>query len=268
MHRYVACTRSCVGIRALMAGIGLGLILLAGAVFARPAAAQSPSFAAATIRPSAAAVQFEHDGKTEITRDTLHMQDVTVSTCIKWAYGVQDSQISGPAWLGSERYDIVAKAEEPASEDQMKAMLRGLLADRFHLSFHRERKEMKALGLTIANGGAKLKPAAAPDGTPFRENSNNGTIAKSMPIGEWANFISGPLQMPVVDETGLSGKYDFAIDFTPYLPDPTKNMDGTKPDTTAILKAAMQDELGLKMEARKAQVEVLVIDHVEKPSAN
>jgi uncharacterized protein (TIGR03435 family) len=89
-----------------------------------------------------------------------------------------------------------------------------------------------------------------------------------MPIGEFADFLSGPLEMPIVDHTGLTGRYDFTIDFTPYLPDPTKNMDGTRPDTTAILKAALQDELGLKMESGKAPVEVLVVDHAEEPSEN
>ena len=89
-----------------------------------------------------------------------------------------------------------------------------------------------------------------------------------MPIGEFADFLSGPLQIPVVDRTGLTGKYDFVLDFTPYLPDPSKNMDGTRPDTTAILKAAMQDELGLKMTGATAPVEVLVIDRVEKPTQN
>jgi uncharacterized protein (TIGR03435 family) len=150
----------------------------------------------------------------------------------------------------------------------MKLMLRALLTDRFHLSFHREQREMKALVLTVASGGAKLSKAKAPDAQPFRENSANGTIAKSMPIQEFADFIAGPLQMPVVDATGLTGKYDFAIDFTPYLPEAGRNMDGTRPDTTAILKAAMHDELGLDMQARKTQVEVFVIDRAEKPSAN
>jgi uncharacterized protein (TIGR03435 family) len=89
-----------------------------------------------------------------------------------------------------------------------------------------------------------------------------------MPIGEWANFIAGPLQMPVIDETGLTGKYDFAIDFTSYLPEPGKNMDAARPDATAILKAVLQDELGLKLEGRRAQVDVMVIDSIERPSAN
>ena len=236
--------------------------LAAGAV------AQKPAFDVATIKPSKESVQFEHDGKTDFLGDTLRMRDVTVITCIKLAYHVQDRQIAGPDWLSSDHFDITAKTDGPVDEDTMKRMLQSLLADRFALSFHREPREMKVILLTVASGGAKLKPAAAPDAKPFRENSANGTIAKSMPIGEFADFISGPLEIPIVDRTGLAGKYDFTLDFTPYLPDPAKNMDGTRPDTTSILKAALNDELGLKMTASKAPVVVLVVDHVEKPSGN
>jgi len=74
--------------------------------------------------------------------------------------------------------------------------------------------------------------------------------------------------MPVVDETGLTGKYDFVIDFTPYLPDPSHNMGVDRPDSTSILMAALEGELGIKMESRKTQVEVMIVDHVEKPSQN
>ena len=232
------------------------------------AAAQKPVFEVATVRPSGQSVKFEHDGKTEFLGDTLRMQDVTVFTCIKLAYHVQDRQIAGPGWLESEHFDITAKTDGPADEDTMKQMLQSLLADRFGLGFHREPRVMNVIVLTVAKGGPRLKPTAAPDAKPFRENSANGTIAKSMPIGEFADFLSGPLQMPVVDRTGLTGKYDFDLDFTPYLPDPAKNMDGTRPDTTSILKAALNDELGLKMTAGKAPIDVLVVDHVEKPSQN
>ncbi|HKO20862.1 MAG TPA: TIGR03435 family protein [Acidobacteriaceae bacterium] len=245
-----------------------GVVCLAGMLLPLPLASQRPSFAVATIRPSAAPVAFEHDGNTQFSADTLRMQDVTVSTCIKLAYHVQDRQIIGPEWIRSDHFDITAKSDGPAEEEEMKRMLQALLADRFGLTFHREQKEMKALVLTVAPGGAKVKPAAAPDGKPLRQNSAIGTVAKSMPIAEFADFISGPLEMPVVDHTGLTGKYDFVLDFTSYLPDPAKNMDGTKPDTTAILKAALHDELGLNMESSKTQVEVLRIDHIEKPSEN
>jgi uncharacterized protein (TIGR03435 family) len=246
----------------------MGWILFPCCLIPAVSSAQQPAFAVATIRPSSGAVQFEHDGKTETSPGSLRMRDVTVSTCIKWAYGLQDSQIAGPAWIQSEHFDIVAKADGPANDEQMKQMLRTLLADRFKLSFHHLSKELKAFVLTVAKGGPKLNPAAAPEGKPFRQNSANGTVAKSITIREFGDFISGPLNMPVVDETGLTGRYDFAIDFTPYLPDPAHNMDGTRPDTTSILMAAMEGELGIKMESRKAQVEVMVIDHVEKPSEN
>ena len=232
------------------------------------ASAQTSSFAVATIHPSAADVKFEHDGSTEVTGDMLRMRDVTVDSCIKWAYDVQNSQIAGPAWMDSDRFDITAKTESPAGIDEMKTRLKALLADRFHLTFHHEQREMKALVLTVIGSGTKLKPAVAPDAPPFRENSANGTIAKSMPIREWANFIAGPLQLPVVDQTGLTGKYDFAIDFTPYLPDPGKSMSDTRPDGTALIKIVMHDQLGLNIDGRRAKVDVMVIDSVVKPSAN
>ncbi len=249
----------------------INLVLFAFLVFepfVAGAAAQKPTFEVATIRPSREAVKFEHDGKTEFLGDTLRMQDVTVDTCIKLAYHVQDRQIAGPGWLETDHFDITAKTDGPADEDTMKRMLQSLLAERFGLSFHREPREMKVIVLTVAKSGPRLTPAAAPEAKPFRENSANGTIAKSMPIGEFADFLSGPLDMPVVDHTGLTGKYDFALEFTPYLPDPTKNMDGTKPDTTSILKAALNDELGLKMAAGNAPIDVLVVDHVEKRTQN
>jgi len=230
--------------------------------------AQAQAFAVATIRPSAAAVEFERDGKTEFLRDTLQMRDVTVNTCIKVAYRVQDSQVSGPDWIGSDRFDIVAKPDGPADEAHMRLMLQALLAERFHLSFHREPRELKAMVLTVAPSGAKVSKAKAPDAPPFRENSATGTVARSMSMQEFADFLAGPLRMPLVDETGLTGKYDFAIDFTPYLPETQRGADGSRPDATIILKAALHDELGLNIEARKTQVQVMVIDHVERPSEN
>lgn len=230
--------------------------------------AQNPAFEVATIRPSKEAVKFERDGETQLLGDTLRMRDVTVNTCIKLAYHVQDRQIAGPSWLASERFDITAKTDGPADEDTVKLMVRSLLANRFGLSFHRESREMKVIILTVANGGAKLAPTATPDAKPYHQNSANGTIATSMPMAEFADFISAPLDTPVVDHTGLKGKYDFTIDFTPYLPDPGKNMDPGRPDATALLKAVLNDELGLRMEGGKASLDVLVVDHIEKPSEN
>src|ERR1017187_327695 len=103
-----------------LTGYSIGWILLTCWAIPAGLSAQQPSFAVATVRPSSAAVQFEHDGKTDTSPGSLHMQDVTVNTSIKWAYGVQDNQIAGPAWIQSERYDIIAKADGPATDEQIK----------------------------------------------------------------------------------------------------------------------------------------------------
>lgn len=240
---------------------------MSAAILLSAALASAQTFAAASIKPSAASVQFEHDGKTVATPGNLNMRDVTVAACIRFAYGVQDSQISGPAWIESDHFDIIAKADSPVAEDQLKLMMRALLADRFQLSFHRQNKELSAYALTVAKGGVKMKESAA-ETVLSRENSAVGTVARGMTMKEWADFISQPMQTPVVDLTGLPGKYDFTLDFTPYLPGGEKVMNVAYDNANGILIAAMQGELGLKMESKKENLEVLVIDRVEQPSAN
>ncbi len=239
-------------------------LLLMSAVGVRSAVAQT-GFAVATIRPSAAAVKFESDGKTETSPGTLRMRDVTVNTCIKWAYGVQDSQIAGPDWMKQDHFDITAKADGPVGDAEMKLMMQALLADRFKLGFHRQKKEMKALVLIVAKGGPKLHESAG-EGESSRQNTAMGTIAKSITMREFADFLGGPMEMPVVDKTGLQGRYDFTLDFTSYLP--VVNREYRPDDFTGALNAALQGELGLKMEARKEMVDVMVVDHVEQASEN
>jgi len=235
--------------------------------FAGIAAAQS--FTAASIRPSAQSVNNEHDGKTDITPGLLTMRDVLVTTCIEWAYGVQQSQITGPEWIGAEdaHFDIQARADEGATLDEMKAMMKALLKERFGLEFHREPKEITAYAMTIAKSGPKMKEAA-PDEKMERQNSAIGTMVKAMTMAEWGDFIAGPLRMPVVDQTGLTGRYDFQLDFTPYLPGGEHVMKVDFDNTNGIILAAMQDQMGIKLESRKLPVQMFVVDKVQKPSAN
>jgi len=222
------------------------------------------AFAVASIRPSGAPVPFEHNGKTVTSSGSLRMQDVTVGTCIRWAYGVQRSQIVGPASLEQDHYDIEAKADGPVSDAELKRMMQALLADRFKLAFHHENKELKSFSLTLAKGESKLQPSKSP-GESSRQNSATGTVAKSTTMQEFADFLSDPLNTPVVDRTGLEGRYDFVLDFTPYLP---KDQSGERPDVAYVLNATLQGELGLKLEPQKELVQVMVIDHLEKPSEN
>jgi uncharacterized protein (TIGR03435 family) len=195
------------------------------------------------------------------------MRDVTVATCIKWAYTVQDSQISGPDWLQSEHFDIIAKADDPAGNEQMKLMMRALLADRFKLAFHWQTKTLRSYVMTVDKRGDKLHESA-PDTPPFRENSAIGTVARGTTMKDFGDFIAGPLEAPVVDMTGLKGKYDFVLDFTAYLPPGEHVMKRDFDDTKSIIVAAIRGELGLDLAAKKENVEVFVIDRVEKPTAN
>ena len=243
------------------AGFAFGLAVFACTL------APAQSFAVVSIRPSAGEVQFEHDGNTQTTPGNLRMRDVTVATCIKWAYTVQDSEISVPRWLQSEHFDIIAKADEPVGDEQMKLMMRTLLADRFGLAFHRQSKTLRAYLMTVAKRGDKLHESAA-DTAPFRENSAIGTVVRGTTMKEFGDFMAGPLQAPVVDMTGLKGRYDFVLDFTAYLPAGEHVMKVDFDNTTGIIIAAMRGELGLNLESKKENVEVLVIDRVEKPSAN
>lgn len=231
------------------------------------ATASAQTFAVASIRPSAAEVQFESDGKTATTPGNLTMRDVTVATCIKWAYGVQDSQISGPEWLKSEHFDIEAKADAPVPDDQLKLMMRALLADRFKLSFHRQEKELRSYVMTVAKSGAKLHESA-PDTKPFRENSAIGTVVKAMTMREFADFMADALQTPIVDMSGMTGRYNLVLDFTPYLPPGEHVMKMEFDNSTGIIISAMKGELGLDLESKKENVEVMVIDGVEQPSDN
>jgi uncharacterized protein (TIGR03435 family) len=238
--------------------------LLGAAAYIVPFAEAQPTFAVASIRPSAAEVPFEHDGNREISPGTLRMRDVTMATCIKWAYGVQDSQIVGPTSLRAEHYDIMAKADDPAQDDQLKLMMRTLLAERFKLSFHHENKELRSYALIAAKKGPKLHVSVG-EGTSTIQNSAIGMVAKSTTMEEFANYIADPLRTPVVNKTELNGRYDFAIDFTNYLPEDANTV---RPNVISVMMSALEGELGLKLEPTKTSVEIMVVDHVEKPSAN
>jgi len=239
-----------------------GFILLVWVLSGGAACAQM-SFGVASIRPSAEAVKFEHDGETRLEPGIVRMRDVTIETCIKWAYGVQRGQVSGPGLLTSERYDITAKADDAANAVQMKLMMRALLKERFGLAFHKEKKELKSYALTVVKGGPKLKQAAA-DEIPYRQNSAMGSTVRATTMQEFADFLSDAGERPVVDKTGLSGRWDFAFDFTKYMTDEPKGIF----DFLAVLNPTLQGECGLKLEPEKDVVDVMVIDHVEKASAN
>jgi uncharacterized protein (TIGR03435 family) len=182
------------------------------------------------------------------------------------AYDVRDYQITGlPAWANSEKFSIEAKANAtippwPESNKLLCAMLQSLLAERFSLALHRESHQDTIYNLVPAKTGFKLKPAA-PDAPNGFEMLPNQIHSLAVPLEYLAGGLATVLRRPVYDKTGIVGKYDYRLNYTPD--------DATAPDPTVpTIFTALDQQLGLKLEASKGPVETIVIDRVEKLHAN
>jgi uncharacterized protein (TIGR03435 family) len=247
------------------------LVFTAGLAFVQTTTAQTaapPSFEVASIKPNLISKQGGEGSRREATQSSpgsLTMRNVTLRTCIAWAYSVQQYQVTGPGWIAEERYDVSAKAAGPAPEAEMRKMLQTLLAERFKLTLHRQQKELEALVAVVAKGGPKLKPAENPDG-PVSLGRGPGTTmtAKSISMEDAVALFSQALQMPVVDQTGIKGRYDIALDLTPYIADVSKQGAADMDVIIDLMNRVGQEQFGLKLEPRKAPVEMLVVDAAEK----
>jgi uncharacterized protein (TIGR03435 family) len=201
---------------------------------------------------------------------------VTVSDLIDFAYGVHAAQISGaPAWIESDKFDITGKPEGDGqpNPNQFKTMLQKLLADRFQLTLHRYKKQLTVYALR--NNGPKLTLSEAASPLPNLIFRAGNWPVRNATMEEFASVMQAHLDRPVVDQTGLKGRFDFQLQWTPdETPSASPGRPGEPPkpperaDSLPDLFTAIQQQLGLKLEPTKAQVDVLVIDKVEKPSEN
>jgi len=235
---------------------------LAAIITAGCLSAATPSFDVASIKPSQTGNQ-----AIQTSPGTLTMRNVTLISCLTWAYGVQRYQIvnttPGLGWAASDRYDILAKADTPASDDQLKLMLQTLLADRFHLALRKDTKPINIFTLVPAKSGPKFHESVG-DGKTELKPLPAGVAARFATMEDLANLLAGRVEAPVVDQTGLKGRYDFTIDVSSLIGDPTKP--GPVQDMGAVLVTAVQEQLGLRLESKKAPVEVLVVEAAAKPS--
>ena len=199
------------------------------------------------------------------------MVNRTVEGMLLFAYGLQKVQIVGaPRWIETERWDVQGLPDVPGhpSLKQMQSLTRKLLEQRFGLKVHKETKELAVYAITVAKGGEKITPSAGDPNSPpsENENSNGGIVTMrmtNMSMREFAPDLGYFLGRPAVDQTGLAGRYDLQLKWT--ADESKAPADGSAPPG---LLTAIQEQLGLKLEPVKAPAEVLVIDAVERPSAN
>ncbi len=319
-----------------------------GAAAQQSAAAPPLSFEVASIKPSQGQPGMVMIGRT--AGGMYRAQGATLQLLIQQAFDIRDYQITGlPGWASSDRYDIVAKAENPnATSEQTRQMLQSLLVERFNLKFHRETKELPTYSLVVGKNGPKIKkseyqpgdnpppnaakpgdagdpaaaklsgagvaasgggagagggpvavkpnvagggaavghiagedmmkagpPAAAPKGSMMRMGPGS-LSAQSAPISLLTRSLAQALGRPVIDNTGLTGAFDYELTYAPESV--MRGMGVGGGDSHEVLPAgdstapsiftAVQEQLGLKLESQKGPVEILVIDSVDKPSGN
>jgi len=262
--------------------------------------ATSPVYEVASIKPNKSG---DNRSRIMFSPDGLSATGGTLQMLIMSAYEISPHQISGaPSWLDSERYDIEAKMDSSTadelrkmSEDERRVarqhMLQALLADRLKLTIHRESKELPIYALVVAKDGPKFQEARpgdtysngvkGPDGHAGAGMmfGGNGTLTgQGVPLVNLVRFLTRALGRTVIDKTGLTSKYDFTLKWTEERQAPMfKGTEGSQPGTGGIsapessgpsIFTAVQEQLGLKLESGKGPVDILIIDHVEKPSEN
>ncbi len=243
-------------------GILLGAAIgwLAQGLYAQPAGAL-PEFEIASVKANHST---EGGGMRQST-GLLTVVNAPLLKIVSAAFGSNEDrdayQIDGPDWMRSERYDIVAKFPGDTRADQMRLMLQSLLKERFKMSFHRETRNMPVYALVVAKGGLKANAAASGASPGFRRGV--GHLASQLAtMSALADKLSQQSDRPVVDATGIQGAYAFTLDWA-------KDQPVIDAGGGVSLYTALQEQLGLRLEARKEPMEVVVIDRIERaPTSN
>jgi uncharacterized protein (TIGR03435 family) len=253
--------------------IAIAAAMAVGVLTPSPGNAQSKAepqtFEVASIRPAAVPVGREGGNRSRIehTPNRLTMWNVGLSDCVQWAYGVASFQVFA-AHESTDSYDITAKTGASVPVGQLRMMLRDLLAKRFKLALHRETRMLPVYELVLAKGGPKLAASQANAASPVVRAAeslpriqNDSFLFADASMAEFARMLAQlrGIDLPVVDRTGIPGNFDIVLKSAPSL---------VREGDTAGLFALLPAQLGLKLVGAKAPIEVIVIDHWERPSAN
>jgi uncharacterized protein (TIGR03435 family) len=196
------------------------------------------------------------------------MRNVNLKTCIRWAWHVSEFQVTGPAWLDSERYEIAGKAAGPAAEDQLRLMMQALLQERFKLALHSQTKEFPVYVLVPGKNGPKVHESTTEGDASIDINQRQLSVSvQRTPVSQLTELLSNALRAPVIDMTGLKGRYDLTLNVAKYAGDLAaqgKSIESAPLDPLALATMILQEELGLKLESKKMPLDLLIVDHAEK----
>jgi bla regulator protein BlaR1 len=232
-----------------------------------------PAFEVASVKANKSGIR---GGQLNTDPGRLTITNISLRTCIKAAYGLQDYQLSGGSVaIQDERYDIVARAEGPVGDDQLMLMLRTLLVDRFKLAMRRETREMQGHALVVGKDGPKLHEVEAA-GKGWSRNGVGSLNGQEVSMSRLAESLAGRLGHPVVDQTGIKGVFDIKLEWSPdpaTVKNPAENKETPTVESTfdpsdPSIFSALQEQLGLRLEVRKVPAVVFVIDHLERPVEN
>jgi uncharacterized protein (TIGR03435 family) len=234
------------------------------AVYGQSVAA--PQFEVASVKPSNAEPGSASGIYTGHGRLDAH--NVTLKRCIMGAYGVGPHEVSGgPTWLDTDRFDILAKADRPVNDDAvLMVMLQGLLAERFQLAVQRETRIIPAYVLGVGKNGPRLEKAEGGEGS-TNSTSNNRRMsidARHTDLDSFARILARQMNMPVVNQTGLPGMFNFKLHWSP---DDARLAPAGDTDEPSIF-TAIQEQLGLRLRSATAPVTILIIAHAERPTQN
>lgn len=258
--------------------LGSGLWIpaqLARPALARPASNAADEFDVASIKPN-------NSGKPgwilpPIARGRFTAANISLRALVEIAYGVQRSRVvGGPAWVDADRYDVDARGPADAKDSDVRLRLQELLAARFHLAVHRAMREMPAYVLTAVPNGAKLAPETSGDQGLYKSRGPGvaSLMGRSASIAELAESLSEMLGRPVIDKTGIPGRFHFELTWSDDAPaglvqnsEPGRDRDQEKTDAPSIF-AALREKLGLRLAAEKVSVDSIVIDRAAPPLPN
>ena len=231
---------------------------------------RAPKFQVATIKPSRS-----DETRTMLIRgNRFETTDTSVVDLLKYAYGIHEREVfGGPSWFSTQKFDIVGDPETQTrpSSDDFKKMVQSLLTDRFHLTAHHETRDLPVFVIVLSKSGPRLKPGSGPaNAIPTVGYSLGSLGARNATMTDLATFLQRFVtDRPVVDETGLNGKYDIDLRWTP---DELENGGSRPGDGTSStfpgFYTAIQEQLGLKLLEEKHPAQVFVVDHAEMPTEN